>query len=90
MQYYRRNFRVLTRNLQALTIPSDLGREEEMNLKELNACAAVLFSDKVCTIGYSTMKYTDDNDAWDQTREDIFVKKISMFENWARVNGINE
>ncbi len=71
----------------AVTCSLDLDREEQKSVKGLNACASALFNYKFCHIDYpTTMDHTDVFKAWDQPRADLFIKKITMFENWVRMN----
>ena len=73
----------------AVNYPPDLERDEQMKLKELNVCAAVLFNDKFCTVDYpTTMKHTGIYEAWDQPKADLFVKNVTNFENWVRVSEV--
>ncbi len=62
---------------------------ERSNLEQLNENGEHFFKDNVCTIKYpSTTHETNVNDAWDQHRADIFVKNITAFEDYVRLNEI--
>ena len=76
----------LTGIFVAATGPPDLDHQEQMNLNGLNACAAVLFNHQFCVIDYpTTMNDTAVDEACNQPMADLFIEKITMFENWLRV-----
>ena len=72
-----------------VTIPPGVSPMERSNLEQLNEHGEHFFKNNVCTIKYpSTTHETNVNDAWDQHRADIFVKNITAFEDYVRLNEI--